>query len=108
MIDKVKLMLIALCLAVGLVALFYVQQVRIVKGELKASQRVAEQAQTDLKQALVLREKEQIIASRYAATITALKSKQRTQDAKLEAAIAANAPWSDQRVPSDVVDAIGL
>lgn len=62
----------------------------------------------DLATAKLLRESDQKVATRYAERVAILTTTQKATDAKLQAAIAANAPWADQNVPPDVAAALGM
>lgn len=55
-----------------------------------------------------LRESEQRLAEQYAEQVKLLKEQQRKSDVALDKAVRQNPSWSDQRVPSSVVDALGL
>lgn len=62
----------------------------------------------DLATAKRLRLGDQQVALRYAKSVAILTTTQKATDAKLQAAIAANASWADQNVPPDVAAALGL
>lgn len=62
----------------------------------------------DLATAKRLRLGDQQVALRYAKSVASMTTTQKATDAKLQAALAANAPWADQNVPPDVAAAIGL
>lgn len=62
----------------------------------------------DLVQEQKLRTATEAVATRYAATVAALTTKQESNRATLHAALEASAPWSDAAVPDAVADALGL
>lgn len=62
----------------------------------------------DLKTARRLRIGDQQVALRAAQRVAILTTTQKATDAKLQAALAGNAPWADQNVPPDVADALGM
>lgn len=97
-----------LCLILSLVAGFFAWDASSTKGKLNVAENAVQSLSASLELAVDLRKAEQVIASEHSGDVIKETTNQEVSNAKLRSALKGNAPWSDQLVPSGVVDALGL